>query len=165
MATKPSKTTSETSCTASLSATRLKKLSVNTILSPEESGTGRLHLTVTTQRLPKEDEKTVVIRLGIKGEGLSGNEKTSDQVAFTIEAAIEGIFALSRKPKVDELKGRESDLTGYLMPILSDMVETLLSKCGYIGISLPRSFPFKPAPAAKPAPAKKPARAAKLKLK
>lgn len=149
MVTKPRKTTTKASCQASLSSTRLKLLSVNSILPPEESGTGTLKLNITIQRLPSKDaENTVVIRLNINGEGLPEDKDSEKKIAFTIEAALDGIYDLSRKPNKGEMEGCEANLAGYLLPILSDMIETVLSKCGYIGIAFPRSFPFKPNSAA-----------------
>lgn len=146
MATKPRKTAPKTGFVATLNATRLKKLAVEVIIPREESGKGKLHLTYNAALLlPTNEEHVVGISLQIKGEGLSGNAESSGKVAFTIDAVIEGMFALPSKPKEEELVGRDVYMADYLIPILSDMIETLLSKCDYRGITLPRSFPNKPA--------------------
>lgn len=150
MATSPRKTALNSSgLEATLSTTRLNKLAVETFLSADKSGTGKLHISFKSDlQTVQENENLIVIHLSVKGKGLSAGEETQGQVAFTINAAIDGMYTLSRKPKEGELVGRETSLANYLIPILSDMIETLLSKCGYLGISLPRSFPPKPAPSA-----------------
>lgn len=125
---------------AALRTTRLRKLAVEAILSPEKSGKGNLQLAYKAvfENIPTE-ENIVVVHLSIKGEGLSGGEETEGKIAFTIDAAIDGGFALSRKPEEGEMKGREKELANYLIPALIEMIETLLAKCGYSG-SLPRSM-------------------------
>lgn len=150
MAAKPKIANKENSCQATLVSTQLKKLSVITNISPEESGKGTLELAIKTTIVPKDKEQnTVAIRLDIQGKGLTGGKSSNkeDKIAFTVDAAIEGKFSLSRKMETDELQGCETYLADYLMPILTDLVETLLSKCGYIGVTLPRSFEIKTVPA------------------
>lgn len=151
MAAKPKIAKRENTCQAKLVSTQLQKLSVITLLAPEDSGKGTLELAIKTTRVPKEKEQnTVVIRLDLKGKGLTGgkNSNQEDKTAFTVDATIDGNFSLPHKPTAVELEGCDPYLANYLMPILSDMVETLLSKCGYIGIALPRSFEMKSEPAA-----------------
>ncbi|MFZ2540255.1 MAG: hypothetical protein WAW75_00615 [Gallionella sp.] len=140
MATKP-RTTAKTSLEITLDATRLKKLAVEVLIPPEKSVKGTLNISFKVSLFHTLDESRLVILLGIDGSGLSGDE---GKVAFTVDAAIEGLCTLSRKPKEGELVGREPYLADYLVPILSDMIETVLTKSGYLGVSLPRSFPNKP---------------------
>lgn len=128
-----------------LSTTRLIKLAVEALLPPEKAGKGNLHLTFRpTFEHILEDKNIAVVRLSIKGEGMSGLEDTFDKTAFTIDATIDGGFMLSRKPEEGELKGQERNLANYLLPILVEMIETLVTKCGYAGV-LPRSIQNKPA--------------------
>ena len=146
MATKSRKTAPKSSSDATLTTTRLKKLAVEVIIPREESGKGKLNLSYQIALLfPENDEHAIAISLQIKGGGLSDITESPDKTAFTVDAVIDGLFALSSKPEKDEWVGREVYLANYLIPILSDMIETLLSKCGYSGVLLPRSFPNKPA--------------------
>ncbi len=147
MATKSRKAASKSSSDATLTATRLKKLAVEVIIPREKSGQGKLILSYQTSLLlfPEDGEHVIGISLQIKGNGLSNIAELPDETAFTVDAVIEGLFALSSKPEASEWVGREVYLANYLLPILSDMIETLLSKCGYSGVSLPRSFPNNPA--------------------
>lgn len=145
MATKPRKTAPKSSGEATLTATRLKKLAVEVIIPREESGTGKLNLSYQIEVLfPEGGEHSIAVRLQIKGVGLSGIPESADKTAFTIHAVIEGLFTLTSKPEVNEWAERGKDLANYLVPILSDMIETLLSKCGYDGITLHRSIPNVP---------------------
>lgn len=146
MATKSRKAASKSSSDATLTTTRLKKLAVEVIIPREKSGKGKLNLSYQIALLfPENDEHVIGISLQIKGDGLSNIAELSDKTAFTVDAVIEGLFALSSKPEASEWSGREVYLANYLMPILSDMIEALLSKCEYSGVSLPRSFPNNPA--------------------
>lgn len=145
MATKSRKAAPKSSSDATLTTTRLKKLAAEVIIPREESGKGKLNLSYQIALLfPENDDHVIAVRLQIKGEGLSNNTEPP-QPAFTVDAIIEGLFALSSKPEEKEWAGREVYLANYLIPILSDMIETLLSKCDYSGVSLPRSFPKKTA--------------------
>ena len=145
MATKSRKAAPKSGSVATLTTTRLKKLAVEVFIPREESGKGKLNLSYQAALLlPNNDEHAIGIRLQIQGAGLADIAESPDAAAFTIDSVIEGIFALSSKPEANEWIGRETYLANYLIPILSDMIKTLLSKCGYSGISLQRSFPNKP---------------------
>lgn len=146
MATKPRKAAPKSGSVAILTTTRLKKLAVEVIIPREKSGKGKLSLSYQISlMLPENDEQVVGISLQLKGEGLSELAELSGKTAFTVDAVIEGLFDLSSKPKENEWVGREVYLANYLIPILSDMVETLLSKCDYNGVLIPKSFPNPPA--------------------
>ena len=146
MATKSRKAASKSSSDATLTTTRLTKLAVEVIIPHEKSGEGKLSLSYQMSLFfPENDEYVIGISLQIKGNGLSNIAELADKTAFTVDAVIDGLFALSSKPEASEWVGREVYLANYLLPILSDMIETLLSKCEYSGVSLPRSFPNNPA--------------------
>lgn len=143
MATKPRKAAPKSGSVAILTTTRLKKLAVEVIIPREKSGKGKLSLSYQISlMLPENDEQVIGISLQLKGEGLSELAELSGKTAFTVDAVIEGLFDLSSTPK--EWVGREVYLANYLIPILSDMVETLLSKCDYNGVLIPKSFPSPP---------------------
>lgn len=128
-----------------LNTTRLIKLSVEGLIPSERAGNGSLHLTFrpTIEHI-LEKKNIAVLRLSIKGSGMSGHKDTLDEAAFTIDALIEGCFSFSRKPGEAELKAQLKHLANYLLPVLVDMIETLLAKCGYSG-TLPRNIENKSA--------------------
>ena len=147
MATKSRKAATKSSSVATLTTTRLKKLDVEVIIPrDEESKNGKLNFSYQISLLlPGNNDPLIVVGLQINGIGVSTDEKLFDKTAFTFDAVFEGFFALSSKPKANEWVGREVYLANYLVPILADMIETLLSKCGYSGILIPRSIPNQPA--------------------
>lgn len=145
MATKSRKAAPKSGSVATLTTTRLKKLAVEVIIPREESGRGKFNLSYQISLLrPTNDAQVIGISLQLKGEGLSELPELSGKTAFTVDAVIEGLFDLSNKPTENEWVGREVYLANYLIPILSDMVETLLAKCDYHGVLIPKSFPQRP---------------------
>lgn len=140
MATKPRKIKATRSPTQlSLASTRLKKLSVEAIGPPEKGVKGRLISSFSMTITLLKDEDIVLAQVELEGKGLFG-EGESD-VAFTFDAAIDGIYPLLGKIKEQhELDGHETYMANRIVPLLSDIVETMLSRCGYRGITLPRSL-------------------------
>jgi predicted nucleic acid-binding protein len=146
MATKSRKAATKSNSVATLTTTRLKKLAVEVVIPRGESRNGKLNLSYQISLLlPKNNEPLIVVSLQIKGVGLSEDKELSDKTAFTFEAVFEGLFTLSSKSDANDWAGREIYLANYLVPTLADMIETLLSKCEYSGISIPRSFLSQPA--------------------
>lgn len=147
MATKSRKAAPKSSTVSStdaiLTTTRLKKLAVEVIIPHDkESKSGKLNFSYQISLLLSgNNDPLIVVGLQINGIGVSTDEKLFDKTAFTFDAVFEGLFSLSSKPKANEWVGREVYLANYLVPILADMIETLLSKCGYSGILIPRSIP------------------------
>lgn len=142
MATKSRKAISKSGSVATLTTTRLIKLAVEVIIPREQSGKGKLNLSYRLSLLfPEDDAHAIGVNLQLEGEGLSELPELSGKTAFTFDAVIEGFFDLSSKPIENEWAGREVYLANYLIPVLSDMVETLLSKCDYHGVFIPKHFP------------------------
>lgn len=146
MATKSRKAAPKSGSVATLTTTRLKKLAVEVIIPRSESKNGKLNLSYQISLLlPENNEHVIVVRLQTKGIGLSDVGELPDKTAFTIDADFEGLFTLSSEPKPNEWAGREVYLANYLLPTLADMIETLLSKCEYSGVLIPRSLTNQPA--------------------
>src|SRR4030067_1197283 len=128
MATKSRKTAAKSSSVAALTTTRLKKLAVEVFIPRSESMNGKLNLSYQISLLfPENSEQVMVVRLQTKGIGLSDVGGSPDKTAFTVDADFEGLFTLSSEPKANEWVGREVYLANYLLSILADMIETLLS--------------------------------------
>lgn len=125
----------------SLIATLLKKLAVEVHIPPESSQKGRIELTYKIEISESEDGSSAVAHLMVTGRGLANDNYEKEEVSFTIDAAIDGLYKLSRRPKEGELAGLEASFANPVIPLLSDMIETLLAKCGYNGVSLSKSFP------------------------
>jgi preprotein translocase subunit SecB len=124
---------------STLLSTRLKKLSVDILLSVEESGAGQMVLSYGISASPENDIKAFPAVLKIEGKGISKDD--SAKVAFTIDAEMIGLFSLSRKPSDKELQAISLDLCNYIAPVLSDTIETAMFKSGYPRMTIPKSIP------------------------
>lgn len=124
-----------------LIGTRLKKLAVEALIPSEESAKGRMELSYKIGISKPDNGDSAMVHLMITGRGLANDKGEDDRVSFIIDAAIDGVYQLSRAPKEKELEGMESQLANPVIPLLSDMIETLLIKCGYNGVVLSKNFP------------------------
>lgn len=122
-----------------LISTRLVKIAVETSPPSEKLIKGKLELSYKAGLNLSDDGNSVLLSLEISGKGIPNEKSDKTNAAFVFEAAIDGEYNLSRKPDKDELDGREMQLANYLTPLLSDMVESILIKCGYKGVSLAKS--------------------------
>lgn len=125
----------------SLAGTRLKKLSVESKPPSEKLKKGKVNISFKIGVNEADNGESVLVNLEISGGGLDNEGDDEGDMYFSFDAAIDGIYKLSRKAEKSELIGIEGQLANPLIPLLSDMIETLLNKCGYSGIVLAKSFP------------------------
>lgn len=122
-----------------LKDTRLKKFSVEILLPVEEAEKGSMQLSYNIFTPPAKDFNSYPAVLKIEGKGV--NKEDSSKVAFTIDAEMIGLFSLSRNPNEAELKTASVDMANFIVPVLSDTIETAMFKSGYPRLKIPRSFP------------------------
>lgn len=124
---------------ASLVSTRLKKISIEALLAPKEDAGGSLVLSYNISMDPSNTPNTLGMSLQIAG---NGDDKDDPGITpFTIDAAIFGLFSISRTPTKAEAKKLSLEMANCILPILADTIETALTKCGYPGIRLIKSLP------------------------
>jgi len=122
-----------------LISTRLKKIAIDALIAPKEVGGGNLALNYTITLEPSETPGTMGMSLQISGDGEDKDDPGT--IPFKIDAVIFGLFSITRKPTKIEAKNLPTDIANYVLPILTDMIETTLTKCGYPNIQLLKSLP------------------------
>lgn len=122
-----------------LLSTRLKKIKIDSLPPPKADGGGNLVLNYAIAVEPNNPPGTVEISLQIVGDGEDKDDP--ELIPFTIDAEISGLFSITRKPTKAEVKNIPPELANYILPILTDTIETLLTKCGYTNIILLKSLP------------------------
>lgn len=121
--------------------TRLVKLKVERILRPEDASNGSISLQYgATVGTITDNNKLAIVTASVAGDSRTG-EGNEEKIVFVIDAAIEGIFEFQHEINPDTFKGNEVSLAQYLLPIIVDIVESNVSKMGYTGVVLPRSYP------------------------
>ena len=122
-----------------LKKTRLKKVMVETLI-PFDKGKGKVDLQYKAGQLLDSESNSLVVFLLISGKAFTDKDN-SEANAFNFDAELEGIFTSS--VTLDESMLEESlatQLSKQLLPLLVDMIKTLLLKSGYGSVSLPLSF-------------------------
>lgn len=118
---------------------RLKKLFIEVLLPPEEAGKGSMELSYNIATSPKDDQGYRVAVVSINGRGM--NKEDTSKTAFTIDTEMYGMFDVSRNPKKNEENALATNMANHIIPVLTDMIETTLSRSGYPRIVLQKGFP------------------------
>lgn len=131
----------ENSPTATLKFTRLVELHVQRIEEPGDAQRGRLHADIKQSICPLQDDSTLIVNvtMDVIGEQeINGEFKE----AFRAECTYEGGFLFEYEPTQDlyESEAFVSGLSAYILPVVAETLDTMLSRLGYSGILLPRSL-------------------------
>ncbi|MDX8379711.1 MAG: hypothetical protein R8K48_06665 [Gallionella sp.] len=126
-----------------LKKTRLKKLIVDVLLPVEASKKGTMELSFNIGMPAEIDINNCSTVVSISGKGINkGINKEDDSIiSFTFDAEMIGVFTLSRQPKDDEIDAISVDMANYIVPVLSDTLDTAMFKTGYPRLEIPKYFP------------------------
>lgn len=120
-----------------LISTRLIKLSVESLEYAEKASSGKLEL-VYDIATPEHNSEHEITILNIKGRGIDKGDE--DKTTFTFDSSMMGMFSVDRKPNKVEAKKSATEMANLIIPLLTDTIETALSKCGYGSIKLAKSI-------------------------